>query len=177
MPYAIELFLDDEAERRVREIWAALDAAGIQSLGGIPGTDYHPHVSFSVYADGDPEAVADALAPVLGSVAGLPLPLAPLGFFLTDEAVAFLGVVPSERLLGLHRAADRVLEPLVRGIGDYYRADVLLPHCTLAVGVADRERVARVVEGFGLPIAARAERAYVVEIPGGQNRVGVAALQ
>jgi hypothetical protein len=30
---------------------------------------------------------------VLATAMGLPLPLAPLGFFLTDEAVAFLGVV------------------------------------------------------------------------------------
>ncbi|OHV60608.1 hypothetical protein [Pseudofrankia sp. BMG5.36] len=49
MPYAIELFLDEHADRQVRQIWAALDEHGIPSLGSILNADYHPHVTFSVF--------------------------------------------------------------------------------------------------------------------------------
>jgi hypothetical protein len=175
VPYAVELFLDEEAEQQVRRIWAALDRAGISSLGGIPDTHYHPHVSLSVFDQGEPARVVEALRPVLAGSAGLPLPLAPVGSFLTDEAVVFLGVVPSARLLGLHRAVHRVLEPLVDTVWPYYRPDALLPHCTLATRVTDPAAVIEIVSRFPTPISAYASGAHLVETPGGANRIALSS--
>jgi len=169
MPLAVELFLDQEADRRIREIWAALDARGITSLGGIPGTLYRPHVTLSVFERGDPARVAAALRPLLNAAIGLELPLSPLGFFLTDEAPAFLGVIPSARLLGLHHAVDQAIEPLVDDIWPYYRPDALLPHCTLAMAVTDKATTIRTVSGFRTPVPARVAGAHLVEIPGGHT--------
>jgi hypothetical protein len=45
MSYAMELFLNDLAADRVRQIWTALDEQGIRSLGSVPGAAYHPHVT------------------------------------------------------------------------------------------------------------------------------------
>lgn len=167
MPYAIELFLDDHADRLIRQIWTALDEHGLRSLGGSPDSRYHPHVSLSVYEHGDPVRVAAALRPVLAGCVGLPLTLAPLGFFLTDEAPVFLGVVPSSRLLALHHAVHRAIEPLVHGIWPHYRPDALVPHCTLAVGVADKARTVEIVQRFPVPIPASVSGAFLVETPGG----------
>ncbi|MEU8660302.1 2'-5' RNA ligase family protein [Actinoplanes philippinensis] len=176
MPYAIELFLDERADRRVRQMWAALDAAGVMSLGGRPGTDHHPHVTLSVFQEGDPDQVADVLRPVLATTAGLPLQLAGLGFFLTDEAVAFLAVIPSGRLLTLHRQVHEAVAPIAEGIWPYYRPDALLPHCTLATGVTDRATVADVVAGLPIPIPALASAAYLVEVPGGHSRTALTPI-
>jgi hypothetical protein len=170
MPYAIELFLDEPADDRIRQIWAALDDHGIPSLGSIPGAGHPPHVSLSVFDHGDPAEITDALRPILVACAGLPLPLAPLGYFLTDESPVFLGVIPSARLLTLHRAVHRAIEPLVDNVWPYYRPDALLPHCTLAVGVADRAGALGVVARFPTPIPAVARGAYLVETPGGTPR-------
>ncbi|MFC4066660.1 2'-5' RNA ligase family protein [Actinoplanes subglobosus] len=164
MPFAIELFLDEHSDRLVRHIWAALDAHGVGSLGSRPGSGRHPHVSLSVFEHGDASTVSDVLRPMLADVAGLSLPLANLGFFLTDESVAFLGVVPSQRLLALHRQVHEAIEPIVEGVWPYYRPDALVPHCTLATGVTDRAVVIDVVSGFTLPIHAVAASGRLVEV-------------
>jgi hypothetical protein len=171
VPFAIELFLDERADHRIRQIWAALDEHGLPSLGSIPDSDYHPHVTLSVFEHGDPAQVADALRPILTTSVGLSLPLAPLGFFLTDEAPIFLGVVPSSQLLTLHHAVHKAIEPLVDTVWPYYRPDALLPHCTLAVGVTGKARAVDVVARFPTPIPARASGAHLVEIPGGHNSI------
>ncbi|GIH21622.1 2'-5' RNA ligase family protein [Rugosimonospora africana] len=171
MPYAIELFLDERADGRVRQIWGALDTHGISSLGSIPDTHYHPHVTLSGFDHGDPTQVARALRPVLVNSVGMPLVLESLGFFLTDEAPVFFGVVPSPPLLALHHAVHQVIEPLVAGIGPHYRPGGLLPHCTLAVGVSDRARVLDVVSRFPAPIPARAAGAHLVQVPGGHHSI------
>jgi hypothetical protein len=100
---------------------------------------------------------------------GLPLSLEPLGFFLTDEAPAFLGVVPSAPLLTLHHAVHRAIEPLADSVWQHYRPDALVPHCTLAVGVTDRARVLEIVTRFSTPISAFVSDAHLVEIPGGHT--------
>ncbi|MCA2216104.1 2'-5' RNA ligase family protein [Wangella sp. NEAU-J3] len=171
MPHAVELFLDERADHQIRQIWAALDAYGVTSLGSVPQSRYRPHVTLSVFEHGNPSEVADAVRPVLATSVGLTLPLAALGFFLTEEAPAFLGVVPSSRLLAVQRAVHDAIEPLVDGIWPYYRPDALLPHCTLAVGVTDKARVLDVVTRFPAPIPARASSAHLVEIPGGYSSI------
>lgn len=65
MPFAIELYLDDHADRLVRQIWAALDERGVRSLGSIPGTDYRPHVSLTVFDQGDTTRIAEAVRPLV----------------------------------------------------------------------------------------------------------------
>ncbi|BEL03403.1 hypothetical protein Q0Z83_015940 [Actinoplanes sichuanensis] len=173
MPHAIELFLDEQSDRRVRQIWTALDEHGVPSLGSRPGADYHPHVSLSVLEHDDPARIADALRPVLATATGLPLPLASLGFFLTDESVAFLGAIPSQRFLTLHRRVHEAVEPIAEDIRPYYRPDRLLPHCTLATGVTDRAAVLDVMSAFPLPILAVTESAQLVEVPGGHHRIAL----
>jgi 2'-5' RNA ligase len=174
MPYAIELFLDERADRQVRQVWAALDEHGIPSLGGRPDSHYHPHVTLSVFERGDPTQVAAAVRPLLATSVGLPLSLEPLGFFRTPEAPMFLGVVPTARLLTLHHAVHRAIEPLVDNIWPYYRPDALLPHCTLATGVTDQARALDVTARFPTPIPARAASAHLVALPGGHTSTRLA---
>ncbi len=170
MSFAIELYLDERADHRIRQIWAALDEQGVRSLGSIPDSAYHPHVTLSVFEYGDTAQVADVLRPLLGDSVGLPLPLEPVGFFLTPEAPVFLGVVPSSRFLSLHRTVHQAIQPLVRGLWTHYQPNALLPHCTLAVEVTDKATVVEVVSRFPMPIPALAAGAHLVEIPGGHSR-------
>jgi len=177
VPQAIELFLDERADHRIRRIWAALDDHGVTSLGSIPDSRYRPHVTLSVFGRGNPAEVADAVRPVVAASVGLSLPLASLGFFLTEEAPAFLGVVPSSRLLTLQRAVHEAVEPLVDDIWPHYRPGALLPHCTLAVGVTDRARVLDIVTRFPGQIPARVSSAHLVEIPGGHTSIPLTPAQ
>lgn len=171
MPFAIELFLDQRSDQQVRQIWAALDDQGVTSLGMIPDSDYHPHVSLTVFEHGDALQVTDVLRPLIPAAGRLPLPLESLGFFLTEEAPAFLGVVPSARFLSLHKMihrGDRANRGRHRTL---LPSGCLLPHCTLAVGITDKARVIETVSRFQLPIAAVAGSVQLVEIPGGHRRM------
>jgi 2'-5' RNA ligase len=174
MPFAIELFLDEQSDHRIRQIWAALEDRGIPSLGAIAGSDYHPHVTLVLYDHGPVAPISNALTPMLTEAAGLPLSLESLGFFLTHEAPAFLGVVPTEAFLNLHKRVYHALHPLARSIADYYRPDALMPHCTLAMHVADKAAVIDVVSRFPTPIPAHVATVQLVEIPGGHSRTQLA---
>lgn len=171
MPLAIELYLDDHATRRIREIWAALDEQGIRSPGSVPDTVHCPHVTLASFQSGDETRIADAARPPLAGAPGLALSLEPLGFFLSEEALAFLGVVPTSQLLDLHRAVFDAIGPHVTGLGRFYRPGVLMPHCTLATGVTDHGAVARVVSEFHTPIPAFVASAHLVELPSGKSRL------
>jgi 2'-5' RNA ligase len=173
MPFAVELYLDEDADRRVREVWEMLDGEGIRSLGSQPGTDYHPHVSLAAFGEVDIERVVPALRDALRDVLGVPLPFAGVGFFLTDESPLFLSVVPSSALLEAHRRVYAALERVASGYWPYL-PDALLPHCTLAMGIADRAAAVDAMTRVELPTVASVGSAHLVEIPGGTSRAQIA---
>jgi 2'-5' RNA ligase len=174
VPYAVELALDPAADARVRAAWAALDAAGVPSLGSVPGAAYDPHVSLAVLdGEPDPDAVAAALRRVLRDAAGTPLPLEHLGFFLTAESVAFLGVRPTTALLALHERTVAAVAPLAE-VWPYYRPGAPMPHCTLAMGVRDHAAVVAVLARAALPVPAVAAGAHLVDVATGRRVAGLA---
>jgi hypothetical protein len=126
------------------------------------------------FDDGDIACIADAVRPLLDGVSGLPMVLEPLGFFLTRDSPAFLGVVPTAPLLSLHHAICQAVGSVAGGLWPHYRTGTRLPHCTLAMHVADKAAVIEVVSGFSTPIPARAGSAHLVEIPGGRSRTRLA---
>ncbi|MCO8275116.1 2'-5' RNA ligase family protein [Actinoplanes sp. TRM 88003] len=128
-----------------------------------------------MFDQADRSRITGALRPLPATVGGLPLTLAGPGFFLTDEAPAVLAVVPTARLLQLHRQVHEALDPIVDGIWPCYRPDAMVPHCTLATGATDRTRVIDVVATYPMPIPALASAAYLVDLPGGRTRTSLTA--
>lgn len=161
---ALEIYLDEAADKAVRRAWAILDAAGIRSLGSVADTDYHPHVSLAVFDDVEPELVAKSCSDLAVAALGCPIVLSAVGFFLTDEAPAFLAVSPSHRLLALHAAVISAVRPHVSGFWPHYETDVLFPHCTLAMAVPDRAAVVSALDGLELPISAEASGVHLVDV-------------
>jgi hypothetical protein len=103
------------------------------------------------FDDGDIACIADAVRPLLDGVSGLPMVLEPLGFFLTRDSPAFLGVVPTAPLLSLHHAICQAVGSVAGGLWPHYRTGTRLPHCTLAMHVADKAADIEVVSGFSTP--------------------------
>jgi 2'-5' RNA ligase len=165
VPYAVVLYLDDEADRLVRSIWAALDRRGVPSPGR-EHTGNQPHVTLALFDHCDPARVASALSPSLAAAIGIPLELVSLGFFLTPRAPAFLGVVPSPPLLHLHQRVQIIIRPFVAGNSPYYEPPNWLPHCTLAMRALDAVgEIIATVAGRALPIRGRAGAATLVRLP------------
>nr|WP_230416691.1 2'-5' RNA ligase family protein [Micromonospora tarapacensis] len=128
----MELYLDTVATRRIRVLWDALEAEGVQSMRSLLEQRHRPHVSLAVAPRFDPEQVAAALA---GDPVAPPLRLS---FQHTGQFVGrvlWLGPVPTTELLGHHRRVyDRLTAGGV-GLVEHYRPGRWVPHCTLSMRV------------------------------------------
>lgn len=132
MVAALELYLDQAASRRVRALWAALDADGVQSVASVMRGLHRPHMSLAVSERLDPQRVSDALDGV-AVVPPISLTLQFVGQFL--GRVLWLGPAPSAELLEHHALVYERLRAAGEDIWDHYRPGHWVPHCTLSMRV------------------------------------------
>lgn len=137
MADALELFFDADAEAAIRAMWGTLEARGLRSMP--THARHRPHVSLTV-ADRITPAQAAAATEPLREAADLTLRLGSVAVFPGRAGVLYLSVVPTLRLLRLHREIHARL--VQRGVepGRHHLPDVWVPHCTLAQGLT-REQV------------------------------------
>jgi len=139
MVAAIELYFDPVAERRMRSLWSALEAAGVPTLGNHTHRRHRPHLSLAVADEFPHQAVATALGV-------LPLPV-PVSFQHVGQfpgGVLWLGPAPTAALLALHAETVARLDGADIEIWPLYRPDTWVPHTTLSM-TARRAAVARAV--------------------------------
>jgi 2'-5' RNA ligase len=128
---ALELYLDVDTTRRVRNLWRALDADGIPSLGSLH-QKHRPHMSLAAAHRLDPHAVAAALADFpVGR--GLSLDVDFVGQFV--GRVLWLGITVTEELLAHHRAVHERHTAGGVEVWDHYRPGRWVPHCTISLRV------------------------------------------
>ncbi|TCB93427.1 2'-5' RNA ligase family protein [Micromonospora zingiberis] len=132
MVAALELYLDTVATRRIRVLWDALEAEGVQSLRSLLEQRHRPHVSLAVAPRLDPEQVAAALAGVTVA-APLRLSFQHAGQFV--GRVLWLGPAPTVELLAHHRLVYDRLAAAGVGLAEHYRPGCWVPHCTLSMRV------------------------------------------
>ncbi|NJP34340.1 2'-5' RNA ligase family protein [Micromonospora thermarum] len=132
MVAALELYLDTDATRRIRVLWDALEAEGVQSMRSLLEQRHRPHVSLAVAPRLDPEQVAEALT---GCVVAEPLRLEfqYAGQFV--GRVLWLGVTPTAELLAHHRRVHDRLAGAGVTLAEHYRPGRWVPHCTLSMRV------------------------------------------
>lgn len=161
--FAVVLHFDEFSEKRVRQAWDSLDEHGVPSVGTTHEDDYRPHITLAIVNTADPEGLAMRLRGPLSGVAGLPVTMTALGFFLTKKSPAYLAVAPTRRLLELHEEVHRAI-----GTADswsYYQPGNWMPHCTLAMDVECQTTVADAVGPWALPIKAVVGSAFLSELP------------
>jgi 2'-5' RNA ligase len=162
--YAVVLHFDEETDRRLREVWAALDVHGVDSVARTHGAAYRPHLTLAIIETADAARATDALRRPLAGAAGIPVTLNAVGFFLTGAAPAYLGVTPTSSLLLLHEQVHAALGDVASW--DYYRPGSWVPHCTLAMGVTSPSAVADVVtSALALPLHATVSGAHLARLP------------
>ena len=163
MPFAIELFLDPDADAAVRSVWRALADAGVSRTMLDAGSQ--PHVSLADSRDLDVERFRPVLEAFARETPPLECSLASVGAFPTEEGVVFLAPVATRELLELHQAFHERLGEFGARSSAYYRPGNWVPHCTLAMGAA-RTAMAEAVTlclDMALPIRGRFERVALVE--------------
>jgi len=132
MVAAIELYLDVDATRRVRNLWQALEAEGVPTLASLQNERHRPHVSLAAAHRLSPEAVAAALGDADLGV-GMTLDLDFVGQFV--GRVLWLGVAPTEALLARHRLVHERLTAGGVEAWEHYRPGRWVPHCTISMRV------------------------------------------
>jgi 2'-5' RNA ligase len=161
MPFAVELLLDGRAREAVRGVWEALRDAGVST--SMLDTGSRPHVTLAVYEDLELPPFKRQAEAFFASETAIDVPLSGVGTFQSEEGVVYLAPVVTPELLGLHQRFHRRFDHLAAGAWAYYRPGVWVPHCTLALHVADedRGRAFEIALAGGLPTRARLRTACV----------------
>jgi hypothetical protein len=129
---ALELYLDQVADRRLRRLWDAMEEAGIPSLRDLTHGRHRPHVSLVGAKTFDQAAVVRALD---GVVVAPPLRVQLDFVGLFRGRVLWLGVTPTAELLAHHADVAARLAAAGIPIFDEYQPGTWVPHCTVSMRV------------------------------------------
>ncbi len=165
MPFAVELFFDPDADRRVCDIWSELARAKVNSFM-IDG-HYRPHVTLGVLNEYVSPAFEHEFQRYTKGLKQFPLKLDCLGIFPRPEGVVYLGAVVTDQLLSIHREFQTRFANLMTGARPYYMPGNWIPHCTLAYGLAI-EAIPSAVEisaRVTLPVNTTVTEISLVEVP------------
>ncbi len=166
MSFVLELLFDPQAEALIRGLWQRISDAGYPSSRDADG--YRPHLTLAV-SDAplfDVDGCRARLAELAQSWHAFPIQLNHLGLFQSMENVVFLGVVPSQNLLDLHRAAFGLCQRQATDWRGYYAPDRWTPHVTLAFDLTPEQALGILALAWDmpLPIRAHAHALLLVEV-------------
>jgi hypothetical protein len=129
---AVELYFDHPAERRVRALWDAFEAAGIPSMRGLLSGRHRPHLSLAVAEVLDPVAVRAALD---GFAVAPPLALSFQFTGVFVGRVMWLGPAPTAGLLSHQAQVFQRLRDAEVAVSPLYAPGSWVPHCTVSMRV------------------------------------------
>jgi 2'-5' RNA ligase len=136
MVQSVELVLDADLDRQVREEWDLLHAAGLPSQARHTGASNAPHVTLGVADRID--AVAERTLTDIDYGVGLTVRLGGLLVFGGRTSVLARAVVPTSHLLATHAAVDSALDD-APGRPATARPGTWTPHVTVARRLDDRQ--------------------------------------
>jgi 2'-5' RNA ligase len=165
MPFAVEMFLDKSAERRVREVWADLARATVNSFMIDGG--YRPHVTLGVFEGYSSPDFEQEFRQFVGGLHPLSLRFDSVGIFLRPKCVVFFAPVVTAQLLSVHDEFTSRLTRFVTGASPLCPLGRWVPHCTLAFDTA-HEAIPAAVEVCSrapLSFTAQVTEIGLVEVP------------
>jgi 2'-5' RNA ligase len=136
MVAAIELYVDQDADRRLRRLWDAMEAADVPSLRDLTHGRHRPHISLAAAPLFDPVRVTEALRG-LRVAAPIELSLDFVGLF--RGRVLWLGPAPTAPLIAHQAVVLARLDAAAVTVFDEYRPGAWVPHCTVSMRVPPRE--------------------------------------
>jgi hypothetical protein len=131
MPLGALLTLDAETTTAVRQLWQAVDDAGLHS--GMTEAGYPPHITLFMGESGDAAGLKDALQRLARATPPRALAFLALGVFPAEYGVIFLAPVANRALLELHESAWQAALPYLEKPMQHYRPGVWVPHVTLSM--------------------------------------------
>lgn len=140
MPYAIELYLDEESAKRVNLIRHNLKLAGIPIDQGTK-----PHITLAIYENIEMKVFSNELQMFADKIRSLSVTLSSIGMFVTEKPVIYLAPIVTKGLLTIHSKLHNDFIRYQHEAWDYYLPNKWVPHCTLAMNLHD-DMVQRAIE-------------------------------
>ncbi|MCB2290665.1 2'-5' RNA ligase family protein [Clostridium sp. CS001] len=135
--YAVELFLNKEADIYVRSIWGALSNKNIDSsLNDIK--EICPHITLAVYEDINEGKFIEKLRAFKSSFKPIDTYFDILGAFPVT-GTCFIKPTVTGELLTLHSKYQEHFIAFNENADRYYLPGRWNPHCTLAIGLSDEK--------------------------------------
>ena len=164
MPFVVELYFHTSTEACIREIWKAIDEAGISD--SMPKGGYCPHISLGVCDHLETNSLAQELSTFTAEIAPFRLSFPNIGIFSTPEGVVYLGATVTAQLLNLHTAFHEIFKKYAKEQREYYTVGQWVPHSTLAFGLSEHQiaEVVTVCRQIDLPISTEVKEIGVVSV-------------
>jgi hypothetical protein len=164
---AVCLLFDPDTDRAIRQLWAALEEAGIGTLLSHTHQHHVPHLSYAVLRTSDVAAVTAAVE-CLPTGAELDVRFDAVGLFPRGRGA--LLAPASKVLLCRHDAVVSAVTATGADLHWHYRPGRWLPHCSLTTGTSQELLPTAAVRAFDvLPLEARAVSAALIDSGTGQR--------
>ncbi len=165
MAVAIEMWFSPEADEHVRDVWAALEAAGVTSLASATHRNHVPHVSLTVMDALPPEV--PGLATVATTALGARMRLSAVGGF--PGVATFLLPAQHEVLAATQRQLHEALVAADAPVWEYYAPGSWVPHCSMTFW-DDNSDIAQLAQAAAgrLPIEAQVDAVKAVDTHTGE---------
>lgn len=157
MYFTAELYFDDDSEEAIRRAQRAI----CSQVGQVPPADIQPHITLAVCerltaADGD-----NPLAGLAERLTGESILFSSFGQFTGERSVLFLAPVVTDILLAFHRKVHARLGRRLPSEEDFCAPGRWVPHCTLALGLNQRDLAIALDVAMGIPLPSIAQIADV----------------
>lgn len=136
---AVVSLLDDRHDRKIRSLWAELEAQiGVEGVAPHP----IPHLTWHSAAAYDMAELPDLLTRFAARMAPFMVRTNALSFFPGQSPVLFLHVVRDPRLTMIHRSLGARIQPISTNPSPAFLPENWVPHLTLAARGLDPEKAA-----------------------------------
>ena len=133
---AVVSLLEATAYSRIEAMWRVLELKC--GLRGIKITPL-PHFSWHVAEEYDPALVGVTLEAMIGRSHPFTVQTSGLGIFTGQDPVLYLLITKTEKLMRIHKALSKRIEPLAKDSSAFYAPDIWVPHITLAHGDVNKQ--------------------------------------
>lgn len=143
MGYSVELYFDEQSEKKIRDLWKELHDLGISKFMHESGG--RPHIALLVFDQDNCNLtlLKKTFSEFFKNKEGMELILSSLGIFPSEEGVTYLGIKPVAELLDLQEDYfNRIKDlTLMEQLWEYYIPDYWVPHCTMTMGTTAEEQL------------------------------------
>lgn len=164
MAYAIELFLDQETCKHIRQVWERLHDLGIGSP--LYDSGAFPHVTLSIFDELDLESSKVSIELLAERFSAFEVTFTGVATFSEARNVVFLQAEDSSYLDGMKQLLSSSLKRTSAEEWYYSREERWVPHVTLAIDVPDEkmDTAVNISSRIPLPLKSRALKVGVVQL-------------